>query len=196
MELKNHLKRIAPTPLRKLVKVARRFPVDLRDAVIIGSCKQPSHLLRLLILRFFGMKIGERSSIHMGCRIYHPWNIVIGNHTIVNPCCVLDGRAGLTIGDNVSISERSVLLSLEHDPQSPEFENRGARTVIGDYVWTGAVSVVLPGVTIGRGAIVAAGAVVGKDVGEYEIVGGVPAKKIGVRTSDLRYDLEYRKLFH
>lgn len=132
----------------------------------------------------------------MGCRIYYPWNISIGNHSVVNPSCILDGRAGLAIGDNVSISEQSIILSLEHDPQSPDFANRGAMTVIEDYVWLGMRAMIMPGNSIGKGAVVAAGAVVTKNVEPYYIVGGVPARPIGKRSQDLKYMLNYKKMLH
>ena len=132
----------------------------------------------------------------MGCRIYFPWQITIGEHTIVNPFVILDGRSGLEIGNNVSISERSVILSLEHDPQSPDFRNRGGKTLIEDYVWIGVNAVVLPGTTIGKGAVVAAGAVAHQNVDAYDIVGGIPAKRIGTRSRNLTYTLDYRKFFH
>jgi acetyltransferase-like isoleucine patch superfamily enzyme len=190
------LREYVPLPILNLRRVIMQFPIDFRDALIIGACKQPSHFIRNHTLKFFGMTIGEGSSIHMGCRIYFPWNIKIGEHSVVNPFCILDGRTGLIIGNNVSISERSVVLSLEHDPQSPNFAPQGGITKIGDYAWLGMNTTILPGVTIGVGSVIAAGAVVTKDVNDYEIVGGVPAKKIGMRTKDLRYILDYKKLFH
>ena len=195
-EQKNILKKVLPGFVIRFLQLLKRLPVDVKDAVIIFACKQPSHTVRLWILRICGLTIGTNSSIHMGCRLYHPWNIVIGDHTVINPFCLLDGRTGLHIGDNVSISERSLILSLEHDPQSPDFAHRRGITKIGDYAWLGMNATILPGITIGKGAVVAAGAVVTKDAGEYEIVGGVPARKIGTRTKDLRYVLDYRKLFH
>ncbi len=170
--------------------------IDTRDAIIILACKQPFHFLRYPILKLFGMNIDSNSSIHMGCRLYHPWNIIIGKNTIVNPYCILDGRTGLKIGNNVSISERSIILSLEHDPQSSTFESKGAITKIDDYVWIGMGAIILPGVSLGVGVIVAAGSVVTKNVDDFTIVGGVPAKKIGDRNNHLTYNLNYKKMFH
>jgi len=106
---------------------------------------------------------------------------------------LLDGRLGLAIGDNVSISEGAAFFTLEHDPNSPTFENRGAPIQIGDRVFIGARAMVLPGAAIGEGAVVAAGAVVTRDVEPYQIVAGVPARPIGQRSQDLAYTLEYRK---
>jgi maltose O-acetyltransferase len=85
------------------------------------------------------------------------------------------------------------IFSLEHDPQSLTFANRGAPVNIADYVFIGARAIILPGVTIDEGAVIAAGAVVTKDVPAYSIVGGVPAQLIGERRHDLEYTLNYRK---
>jgi len=100
---------------------------------------------------------------------------------------------GLYIGSNVSISEGTAIFTLEHDPNSPTFDNRGAPVRIADYVFLGARAIVLPGVTIGEGAVVGAGAVVTRDVAPFTIVAGVPAKPIGQRSRDLAYSLDYRK---
>jgi maltose O-acetyltransferase len=112
---------------------------------------------------------------------------------VVNRDVVLDGREGLHIGDNVSISEGVCIFSLEHDPNSPSFESRGAPVTVEDYVFVGARAIVLPGVTIGTGAVVAAGAVVTRDVPQFTVVAGVPARPIGERQRDLAYTLDYQK---
>jgi len=195
-EQKLLIKKYFPKTIVVFFQFLYRLLIDIKDGVIIFSCKQPSHIFRLWILRRYGLRIGQNSSIHMGCRLYHPWNIMIGSNTIVNPSCILDGRAGLIIGNNVSISEQSLILSLQHDPQSKDFTLQGEKTYIEDYVWIGMRAIIMPGVKLGKGSIVAAGSVVTKNVEPYSIVGGVPAKSIGIRTKDLQYNLNYRKLFH
>jgi maltose O-acetyltransferase len=112
---------------------------------------------------------------------------------VINRDVLLDGRAGLRIGHNVSISEGTALFTLDHDPQSPTFERRGAPVIVGDRVFIGARAIILPGVTIGEGAVVGAGAVVTRDVPPYTIVTGAPARPIGERRRDLTYTLDYRK---
>lgn len=153
--------------------------------------------------RVVGMRIGAHSSLLMGQYIYVTGRrargcagITIGAHTIVNRQCCLDGRGGLTIGDNVSISPGVWLLTDQHDMDDPVFAERFARIVIHDHVWLGSRALVLPGVTIGEGAVVAAGAVVTKDVPPYTVVGGVPARPVGARRPGPRCDLRpYRPLF-
>jgi maltose O-acetyltransferase len=119
--------------------------------------------------------------------------VQIGDHSIINRDVILDGRMGLKIGSNVSISEGALLLTLEHDPNSLTFDNRGGAVTIGNRVFVGARAIILPGITLGEGAVVAAGAVVTHDVPPFTIVGGVPARPIGERRSDLIYTLDYRK---
>lgn len=106
---------------------------------------------------------------------------------------LLDGRRGLTIGDNVNVSEGVLVFSLHHDISSPDFAASGGPVIISDHVFIGARAIILPGVQIGRGAVVAAGAVVTRDVAPLSIVGGVPAREIGIRPDVLSYTLDYRK---
>lgn len=168
--------------------------VDVRDysSEVVGAI--PSHALRLFFYRrIFGVTVGQATSIHRHCRFYRPAGVVIGAHSVINRDVLLDGRSGLRIGDNVSISEGSQILTLEHDPNDPAFGWRGGPVVIGDRVFLGTRATILPGVTVGEGAVVAAGAVVTRDVEPFTIVGGVPARPIGQRCSDLSYQLTYRK---
>jgi maltose O-acetyltransferase len=154
----------------------------------------PFHILRLgLWRRVLRVRIGSHTSVHRGCRFYRPAGVGIGCHTIINRDVLLDGRMGLQIGDNVSISEGSSMITLDHDPHNPHFAARGARIHIDDRAFVGARAMILPGVTVGEGAVVAAGAVVTRDVPPYTIVAGVPARPIGERLSELDYTLGYRK---
>ena len=95
------------------------------------------------------------------------------------------------VGNYVSISPEAGVLTLGHDPQSLDFANRGGDVVIGNRVWIAYRAIVLPGVTIGEGAVVGAGAVVTRDVEPFAIVAGSPARKIGTRPRGLCYELHY-----
>lgn len=169
---------------------------DARDALVGCVGVVPFHTIRLLLYRaLFGVSIGAHTSIHMRCRFYKPGSVTIGSHSVINRGVLLDGRYPLTIGDNVSVSEEVMFLTLEHDPDSPTFANRGAPIVVRDRVFVGVRAIVLPGVTLGEGAIVAAGAVVTRDVAPYTIVAGVPARFVRQRNRNLEYELDYRKMF-
>lgn len=150
----------------------------------------PSHHYRRFFYRFFGMRIGRGSSIHMGLRLYNPYNIEIGNDSIIGEHTVLDGRDKLKIGNHVDIASEVMIYNSEHDVKNPNFSAITAPVVIEDYVFIGPRAIILPGITIKKGAVVGAGAVVTKDVEENIIVGGVPAKQIGERgVKDLNYRL-------
>ncbi|EKE12739.1 MAG: acetyltransferase [uncultured bacterium] len=141
----------------------------------------PSHTFRKIIYKLSGMKIGKGSTVHMWANFFDPSGISIGEDTIVGDHAFLDGRAALTIGSHVDIASSVMIYNSEHDLESEEFSARTEPVEIGNYVFVGPRAIILPGVKIGKGAVVAAGAVVTKDVPEFTIVGGVPAGKIGER---------------
>jgi len=156
----------------------------------------PSHKIRRFFLRhFMGMKIGQGSSLHMGLKLYTYGHIAIGNHCVIDRDCVLDGRGGITLGNNVNISPEVMILTAYHDPNSPDFAGIEKPVVIEDYAWLATRALILPGVKVGRGAIVAAGAVVTKDVPPEVIVGGNPARFIRKRNGNPTYQLNYARLF-
>ncbi|NLE76434.1 MAG: acyltransferase [Chloroflexi bacterium] len=100
---------------------------------------------------------------------------------------------GLEIDDNVSISEGVAIYTLEHDPNDVHFAERGAPVHVSNRVFLGARALVLPGITLGEGAVVGAGSVVTNDVDPFTIVVGAPARPVGVRRQDLDYVLDYQK---
>lgn len=157
----------------------------------------PSHYVRRMwYRRAMGFDIHPDSSLLMGSTFDTRRGIIIGRHSIINEKCRLDNRGELTIGNNVSISSEVMILTATHDVQSPVFATVCSPVVIDDYAWIGARAVILPGVHIHRGAVVAAGAVVTGDVAENVIVGGVPARPIGTRSAEMVYEPDYRRLFH
>jgi maltose O-acetyltransferase len=105
----------------------------------------------------------------------------IGRNTRISQGCTIDLRSGLAIGNNVSVSPEVMILAGSHDVHAPRFNDIAGFIAIEDHVWIGARAIVLPGVTLGRGAVVAAGSVVTKNVAPLTIVAGVPAKPVGVR---------------
>lgn len=109
---------------------------------------------------------------------------------------MLDGRGTLKIGDNVDIAQEVNIWTEDHDYNSPSFKSQVKPVFIEDYVWIATRATILPGVTIGKGAVVACGAVVTKDVPPLAIVAGVPAKIIGYRKEEaLQYKLGDRAWF-
>ena len=114
--------------------------------------------------------------------------IQIGDNCIVNSGCILDGRGGqLIIGDNVDIAMGVWIFTVGHDPHSDTHATISKDVVIEDSVWIASRALILPGVTVGFGSVIAAGSVVTKDVPPKSIVGGNPATVIGQRRSALEY---------
>ena len=156
----------------------------------------PSHIIRGLIYQLSGISMGEGSTIHMGAKFYNPRNISIGEDTLVGEGVVLDGRDIIKIGSHVDIATDVMIYNSQHDIENPDFSAITKPVVIEDYVFIGPRAIILPGVTIGQGAVVAAGAVVTKDVSPKHVVGGVPAVKIGERKlKDFHYRLGRPGLF-
>lgn len=181
---------------KKIVNRIFNWFLDFELLVITWAGLIPSHLLRLLIYRLAGMKIGKNSRIHIGARFFYPANIQIGQGTIIGDNVFLDGRDKLTIGDHVDIASSVMVYNSEHDIDSEDFHAVLGPVEIGDYVFVGPRAIILPGVKISKGAVVAAGAVVTKDVEGFKIVGGVPAQIIGERKlKDLHFRLGRARLF-
>lgn len=187
------------TTQEALSKIVSRFfnwILDLELLIITWVGLIPSHFFRLFIYKLAGIKIGQGSRIHIGARFFYPSNVAIGKGTIVGNNAFLDGRAKLIIGDHVDIASEVMILNSEHDINSEDFHATTSIVEIGDYVFVGPRAIILPGVKLGKGSIIAAGAVVTKDVADFTIVGGVPADKIGERKiKDLHYKLGRARLF-
>jgi len=156
----------------------------------------PSHTIRQGFLRLCGAKIGRNSSILRGTTVLDPAFLTIGDGVAIGFRCMLDARAGIYIGNNVTIASDVQIIGGGHDINHPDFLPVPIPTVVGDYVWIASRAMVLPSL-IGRGAVVAAQALVTKDIDELNIVGGVPAKVIGKRDPDaLQYTNDRRPLFY
>ena len=181
----------------KISNRIRNWILDLELYFLHAFSKHlPFWSLRKIIFKLSGISIGRGSTIHMGCKFFQPDGISIGEDTIIGERAFLDGRAELIIGDHVDIASEVMVYNSEHDINSPTFTAIEEPVFIGNYVFIGPRVVILPGVNIGKGAVVAAGAVVTKDVPDFKIVGGVPAKEIGERENkDLNYKLGRARLF-
>ncbi|MDY4040326.1 MAG: glycosyltransferase [Prevotella sp.] len=142
-------------------------------------------------LKAMKMQIGEGTFVMKRNYIMVPQKIKIGSHSHINRGCILDGRGGIRIGSNVSISYNVSLLTGSHDHTTPQFRGVFLPITIEDYVWVGANATILQNVTLGQGAVICAGAVVTKDVEPYSIVGGIPARKIGTRNRNLDYHCKW-----
>jgi acetyltransferase-like isoleucine patch superfamily enzyme len=156
----------------------------------------PSHYVREFFIKKTVKSFGANSTVLMQVEFRTGKNISIGKNTIINKRVLLDGRGGqLIIGDNVDIAQETNIWTLEHDVHDDKHSSKGGDVIIEDQVWIASRVTILPGVKIGRGAVIAANSVVTKDVEPLTIVGGIPAKFIGVRKNELQYTLNYKPLF-
>lgn len=155
--------------------------------------KVPCQRYRKLILKYiYQMDIGKNVVIYGDFRIRAPWNITIGKGSIVGDGCQLDGRNGIIIGSNVNISTGVYIYTEQHDVNDPYFEsgNSGGCVVIGDRAWLSSRTTVLPKVCVGKGAVLASGALASKDLQEFGIYVGIPARKVGERNRQLKYEFD------
>lgn len=140
----------------------------------------PSRRFRLLMLRFWGGKIGK-IALFGHFEIRNVKGLKIANGCSIGPRVRLDARSGLTIKENVTIASEVMIWTLHHDYNDLNFKQTGGPVTIESYAWICSRAIILPNVVIGKGAVVASGAVVVKDVPPFSVVGGVPAKVIGTR---------------
>ena len=143
--------------------------------------------IRKLYFLLIGAKIGKGTRMDMNITFLDPGRINIGANSHINCQCLIDARGTLLIGNNVSISLRSAIVTGSHNYNSPKFDFVKTRIQIDNNVWIGFQSTIIGNVHIGEGAVVCAGAVVTKDIDPYTVVAGIPAKKIGTRNRDIDY---------
>jgi len=187
------------TILQIINKVILRMDNIILDFILMllrWTGNVPSHLFRIIIYRSAGIRIGKGSRIHMWANFFEPQNIVIGEDTIIGDHSFLDGRDHLSIGNHVDIASGVSIYNSEHEIDSEDFHAVTGPVIIEDYVFIGPHAIILPGVTLGKGAVIAAGAVVTKSIPSFTVVGGVPATTIGKRkNTNPSYRLGRARLF-
>lgn len=150
----------------------------------------PSQTIRNFGLRMTGVAMSKNVKFYSGFSVRNPKGLTIEDGVNIGPKVLLDARCGLTIRKSAVIAYDAIIWTFNHDYNDINFCGKGAPVEIGAYVWVCCRSIILPGVKVGEGAIVASGAVVTKDVEPWTIVGGIPAKVIGYREKN-EYDYGY-----
>jgi len=161
--------------------------------------KIPINIIRINLMRLY-IKIGKNSNVMPNVIIYNKSlnrnQIQIGDNCVINRDCLLDGRKGkILLGNNVDIARGTWIFTMEHDPHSDYHNEKHGDVILKDYCWIASRVTILPNITLKKGVVVATGAVVTKSFEEMAIIGGIPAKKIGVRTSKLKYNLTHFPFF-
>lgn len=143
-----------------------------------------------------GFNMRDDVSIFLGCTFDRRRGLIINENCVINENCRIDTRGGVEIGRNVSISADVRILTADHHVSDPGFNGRQNSVYIGDYAFIGTGAIILPGIRIERGGVVGAGSVVTRNVKEFSVVAGNPARVIGSRPEKLTYKVSYRRLFH
>lgn len=179
---------------RSVRNLLARYVLGYMRYMDLLTGKIPSHHVRNFLYRkVWNVKLGKKAVIYYGAEIRASYNLVIGKGTIIGDNAILDARRGCIIGDNVNFSSGVSLWTDQHDYNDSYFRcmpNKYGPIIVKDRAWIGPGTIILHNVTIGEGAVVAAGAVVTKDVPPFTLVGGVPAKPIAKRNTDLRYEFD------
>lgn len=167
-------------------------------AVANALLRAPGHGLRLWVLRrLCGWSVGAGTVVERAIAVTTRGGVRIGDGCIVNRGVTLDGRGGLEVGDLVNISAEALLLTADHDVDSPSFQWRPRPVSVGSRAWIATRALVLPGSSVGEGAVVSAGAVVVGDVAPFTVVAGVPARPVRERPPDAQRSLpSYRRWLH
>lgn len=135
--------------------------------------------VRRILGKIIGQEVDESVTLLPPFYVDYGKHIEIGKGCFIQQCCTFFGRGGITLGENVLVGPKVNIITINHDPDP---ENRSATygrpVVIGDNVWIGINSTILPGVSIGCGAIIGANSVVTKDVPPMTVVAGNPARII------------------
>ena len=156
----------------------------------------PSHVIRLNVLRALGATIGRDTWILRGTTVLWISGLTVGKGTNIGFRCMLDARGIITIGDNVVIASDTHFITAKHDIESPDFAAVLEPITVDDYAWIASRATLLCGTSVGRGAVVAAGSLINRDVPSMQVVGGVPAKPIGTRTVTPEFKPTWRPLFY
>ncbi len=155
----------------------------------------PCWKLRKILYKRLGLTIGRNVRIGIGTIVINPSGIKIGDRSVINENCLLDGRGGLIIGHDTSISSYTKIITASHKSDGKQFDYYKQKTKIGSYVWTGTSAIILDGSIIRNLTIVGAGAVLKGETDEKDIMIGNPAQCIGKRNLRIGYQLNYKAYF-
>ena len=152
----------------------------------------PSRRIRKYFLNKFLAYFGEGNGVQMNCKFINGNSIYLGNNNAINYGCVFDAsKINIKLGNNISIGPEALILSDSKYFKADNAINKDTVTEIGDHSWICYRSIIFPGITIGKGAVVGAGSVVINDIEPFTIVSGNPAQIIMRRTKNLEYKISY-----
>lgn len=179
-EFKEYVKRGEALSSEEIHRFMNRMSDEARRITFrLNTAYHTPDEVRGLLSELFGYRVPE------SLRVFPPFytdfgrNITVGRDVFINACCHFQDHGGVTIGDGCQIGHNVVFATLNHGLSPEDRQNTyPVPIVLGRNVWVGSNATILQGVIIGDNAVIAAGAVVTKDVEPATIVGGVPAKVI------------------
>jgi len=161
---------------------AARLVWSIVRVVLFRPSPRICHAWRRLLLRLFGAQIGRNCHIYPGCEIWAPWNLICGDVVAIADGAIIYSADIVRIGSHATISRDAFVCGAGHDIHSVRFPTVSAPISIGAYCWVCARAAILPGVTLGEGAVLALGAVAAKDLEPWGIYVGSPARRVGTRS--------------
>ena len=170
--------------LRPMSSLRSKIGRAIWQTVWICLCRwtpAPLHAWRIIVIRCFGGKIGPCNFIYPSARIWAPWLLETESLATIGRGVELYNVGGVFIGERAIISERAFICGATHDYNSVEFTIVPRRIVIKKKAWICAQSTVLPGVTCGEGAVLGAASLATRDLEDWSVYGGVPAKMLRER---------------
>ena len=149
--------------------------------VLFRLSPRPFFAWRRFVLRCFGADIAEGVHVYGSTAIYMPWNLSVGAWSAIGEDAFIYNLGPVTIGSQVTISQRAHLCAGSHDYTRPDMPLLKPPIRVDDQAWICADAFIGPGITIGEGAVVGARAVATKDVPPWTVVAGNPAKVLKAR---------------
>jgi putative colanic acid biosynthesis acetyltransferase WcaF len=147
-------------------------------ACLFRPSPRPFHLWRSFLLRCFGAKLGKHCHIYPKARIWSPGNLTCDDVVAIADDAVIYNPAPIILGSHAIISQQAYLCGATHDYEDPAFPPRSLPISVGAHAWVCARATVQPGVSVGEGAVLALGAIATRDLEQWSVYAGVPARKI------------------
>jgi len=150
---------------------------------VFNSAMPWPYFIKRALLRLFGAKIGKGLIIKTKVRIKNPWRLIVGEHCWIGESVWIDNLENVFMGNNVCLSQGSMLLTGNHDYTLSDFPYKLGKIVLEDGVWIGAKSIVCPGVICKSHSILTVNSVATKELSQWAIYSGNPAIYIRERKS-------------
>jgi putative colanic acid biosynthesis acetyltransferase WcaF len=184
------------TPWKRGGRVTEQLRLVAETLYNSVICHVPVRALRMAWLRASGASLGDGAAVFWGTTVFNARDLVVGSRSVVSFRCVLDARGGLRLGEDVVVASDVQLITGGHDVDDPGFAPYFRPIEVGNRVWLTSRVTVLAGVSLGEGAVAAAGSLVTEDVAPFSVVGGVPARVVRERPQGLTYRIGRHPRFY